>query len=78
MLLLEDMPDTLIYINLNMPGQGKIAKCETLGRLWAAVLFIMLSWTISKFQVVFSYVSFMAGVLSSPQSNLKLKCNVNT
>jgi len=39
-----------------MPGQGKIAKRVTLGRLWAAVLFIMLSWTITKVQVVFSYV----------------------
>lgn len=48
MLLLEDMPDTLIYINLNIPGQGKIAKCGILGKFWAAVLFIMLSWTITK------------------------------
>lgn len=56
MLLLEDMPDMLIYINLNMPGQGKNAKCGTLGRLWAAVLFIMLSWTITKVQDVSSYV----------------------
>lgn len=47
-LLLEDRPDTLIYINLNMPGQGEIMKCATLRRLWAAVLFIMTSWRMSK------------------------------
>lgn len=56
MLLLEDMPDTLIFVNLNMQGQGKTAKCGTLGRLRAAVLFIMLSWMIAKIQVVLNYV----------------------
>lgn len=43
LLLVEDMPD--------MPGQGKIAKCGTLGRLCAAVFFMRLPWTITKTQV---------------------------
>lgn len=56
MLLPEDSPDTLIYITLNMPGQSKIVKCVTQRRLRAAVLFIVMSWRMSKVQEVFNYV----------------------